>query len=64
MATYGFGYKQFVYDSIDVFSEANYFSYAAQSSARTIVFAGQKINASVTTSPQTTRLLLGVGHQF
>jgi hypothetical protein len=60
----GLGYKQFVYDSIYLFGEANYSSYDAQTTTRTIVSSGRTINASVTTSAQTTRLLLGLGYQF
>jgi hypothetical protein len=60
----GLGYKQFFYDSIYLFGEANYSSYDAQTTTRTITSAGRAINASVTTSPQITRLLLGLGYQF
>jgi hypothetical protein len=60
----GFGYKQFVYDSIYLFGEANFSSYDAQTTTRTIVSSGRTINASVSTSAQTTRLLLGLGYQF
>ncbi|QWC96425.1 hypothetical protein G6733_06825 [Polynucleobacter paneuropaeus] len=60
----GLGYKQFIYDSIYLFGEANYSSYDAQTTTRTIVSSGRTINASVTTSAQTTRLLLGLGYQF
>lgn len=60
----GLGYKQFIYDSIYLFGEANYLSYDAQTTTRTIITAGRTINASVTISPQITRLLLGLGYQF
>jgi hypothetical protein len=60
----GLGYKQFVYDSIYLFGEVNYSSYDAQTTTRTITSLGQTLNASVTTSAQTTRLLLGLGYQF
>ena len=61
---FGVGYKQFVYDSIYLFGEANYSSYGSQTTSRTIVASGNNINASVTTSAQTTKLLLGLGYQF
>ena len=60
----GLGYKQFVYGSIYLFGEANYSVYESQTTSRTIVSSGRTINASVISSPQTTRLLLGLGYQF
>jgi hypothetical protein len=60
----GLGYKQFIYDSIYLFGEANYSSYGAQTITRTIISSGRTINASVTTTPQTNRFLLGLGYQF
>jgi opacity protein-like surface antigen len=60
----GLGYKQFVHDSIYLFGEVNYSSYDSQTTTRTIAYLGQTLNASVTTSGQTTRLLLGLGYQF
>ncbi len=60
----GLGYKQFIYDSIYLFGEANYSFYESQTTSRTIMASGQTINASITTSPQSTRLLLGLGYQF
>jgi hypothetical protein len=60
----GLGYKQFIYDSIYLFGEANYSFYESQTTSRTIIASGQTINASITTSPQSTRLLLGLGYQF
>jgi hypothetical protein len=60
----GLGYKQFIYDSIYLFGEANYSMYESQTTSRTIVTSGRTINASVTTTPQTVRLLLGLGYQF
>jgi len=60
----GLGYKQFICDSIYIFGEANYLSYDAQTTTRAITSLGQTLNASVTTSAQTTRFLLGVGYQF
>lgn len=60
----GIGYKQFIYDSIYLFGEANYSLYESQTISRTIVASGGTINASVTTTPQATRLLLGLGYGF
>ena len=60
----GLGYKQFVYDSIYVFGEASYVAYDPQTISRTILSSGSTINASITTSAQATRLLLGLGYQF
>ncbi|MBU3604874.1 hypothetical protein [Polynucleobacter sp. AP-Kaivos-20-H2] len=60
----GLGYKQFVYDAIYLFGEANYSSYDPQTTTRTIISSGRTINASITTSSQTARLLLGLGYQF
>ncbi len=60
----GLGYKQFVYESIYLFGEANYSFYDSQTTSRTIISSGRTINASITTSTQGTRLLLGLGYQF
>jgi len=60
----GLGYKQFIYDSIYLFGEANYTLYQSQTTSRTIVASERTINASITTSPQSARLLLGLGYQF
>lgn len=60
----GLGYKQFIYDSIYLFGEADYSSYDAQTTSRTFVSSGRTINAAVTTTPQSSRVLLGVGYQF
>jgi len=60
----GLGYKKFIYDSIYLFGEANYSMYESQTTSRTIVVLGRTINASVTSSPQSTRLLFGLGYQF
>lgn len=60
----GLGYKQFIYNSIYLFGEANYSVYESETTSRTIVTSGRTINASVTISPQSTRLLLGLGYQF
>lgn len=60
----GLGYKQFVYESIYLFGEANYGFFNPQTTSKTIVLSGGTINASVTTSAQATRLLLGLGYQF
>ena len=61
---FGVGYKKFIYDSIYLFGEANYTLYQSQTTSRTIVASGRTINASVTTTPQASRLLLGLGYQF
>ena len=60
----GLGYKQFVYESVYLFGEANYSFYGPQTTSRTIVSSGRTINAAITTSPQSSRLLLGLGYQF
>lgn len=60
----GLGYKQFVYESIYAFGEFDYSSYGAQTTARSIVSSGGTINASVTTTPQVNRILVGLGYQF
>ena len=60
----GLGYKQFVYESIYLFGEANYTFCNPQTTSRTFVSSGRTINASITTSAQATRLLLGLGYQF
>lgn len=60
----GIGYKQLLTQSIYIFGEADYGSYAAQTSTRTVSSSGRSINASVTTKPQGSRYLIGVGYQF
>ena len=60
----GVGYKQLLTQSVYLFGEANYGAYAAQTSGRTISSSGRSINASVTTKPQGSRYLIGVGYQF
>lgn len=60
----GVGYKQLLTQSVYLFGEANYGAYAAQTSGRTISSSGRSINASVTTKPQGSRYLVGVGYQF
>jgi hypothetical protein len=60
----GLGYKRFVYESIYLFGEANYTFCNPQTTSRTFVSSGRTINASITTSAQATRLLLGLGYQF
>jgi hypothetical protein len=60
----GAGYKQFIYESIYLFGEANYSLYESQTTSRIIIAPGSTINASITTTPQTIRLLLGLGYQF
>jgi hypothetical protein len=60
----GLGYKQFVYRSIYLFGEADYVSYQAQTTTKTVVSSGRVIYASVTTKPQSSRYLIGLGYQF
>lgn len=60
----GLGYKQFVYESIYLFGEVNYTFFDPQTTSKTIVSSGRTINASITSSAQATRLLLGLGYQF
>lgn len=60
----GLGYKQFIYDSIYAFGEFDYSSYGSQTIARSIVSSGRTLNGSVTTTPQTSRFLIGLGYQF
>ena len=60
----GVGYKQLVSQSIYIFGEADYGSYSAQTSSRTVSSSGRSINASVTNKPQGSRYLMGVGYQF
>jgi hypothetical protein len=60
----GIGYKHLIYHSIYLFGEANYAAYEAQTTTRSVISSGQTINASVTTKPQGSRLLLGLGYQF
>jgi hypothetical protein len=60
----GVGYKQLVTQSVYLFGEANYASYAAQTSSGAISSAGRSINASVTTKPQGSRYLIGIGYHF
>jgi hypothetical protein len=60
----GIGYKQLIDHSIYLFGEANYAAYEAQTTTRNVIASGQSINASVTTKPQGSRFLLGLGYQF
>ena len=60
----GLGYKQLIYQSVYIFGEADYSSYSAQTTTKTITSSGQSINASVTTKPQGSRYLIGIGYQF
>jgi hypothetical protein len=60
----GLGYKQFIYRSIYLFGEADYVSYQAQTTTKTVILPGRTINASVTTKPQSSRYLIGLGYQF
>jgi hypothetical protein len=60
----GLGYKQFVYRSIYLFAEADYVNYEAQTTTKTVTLPGRTIYASVTTKPQSSRYLIGLGYQF
>ena len=60
----GIGYKQLIYRSIYLFGEANYSSYQAQTTTKTVISSGRTINATVTTAPQSSRYLIGLGYQF
>jgi len=60
----GVGYKHLVYRSIYLFAEADYVTYEAQTSTKTVALPGRTINASVTTKPQSSRYLIGLGYQF
>ena len=60
----GIGYKQMIYRSIYLFGEADYVSYQAQTTTKTVFASGRSINASITTKPQSTRYLVGLGYQF
>lgn len=60
----GIGYKQLIYQSIYVFGEANYTFYGTQVITKNVSTPGRLINASITSSPQGGRLLLGLGYQF
>jgi len=60
----GLGYKQLVYQSAYIFGEADYSSYGAQMTASAFSASGRSINASVTTKPQGSRYLIGLGYQF
>lgn len=60
----GVGYKQLITQSIYLFGEADYASYAAQMSSRVTSSSGRSINASVTTKPQGARYLIGIGYHF
>lgn len=60
----GVGYKQLLTQSIYLFGEADYASYGSQTSSRTINSSGRLINASVTTKPQGSRYLIGLGYHF
>lgn len=60
----GLGYKQFVYRSIYLFGEADYVSYQAQTTTKTVILPGGTIIASATSKAQSTRYLIGLGYQF
>jgi hypothetical protein len=60
----GVGYKQLITQSIYLFGEADYASYTAQTSSRASISSGRSINASVTTKPQGSRYLIGIGYHF
>jgi hypothetical protein len=60
----GLGYKQLIYPSVYIFGEADYASYNAQTTSKNVTASGRSINASVTTKPQGSRYVLGLGYQF
>ena len=60
----GIGYKHLIYQSVYLFGEANYASYESQTKNQSTTTSGQSVNASVTTKPQGSRYLLGLGYQF
>jgi len=61
---FGLGYRQPIYESIYAFGEFDYSKYQSQTISRSIATAGGTVNASITSTPQNVRLLLGVGYQF
>lgn len=60
----GLGYKQFVYRSIYLFGEADYFSYQAQTTTKTVILPRGTIVATATSKAQGSRYLIGLGYQF
>ena len=60
----GLGYKRPIYESIYAFGEFNYSKYQSQTISRSIATNSGSINATVTSTPQNVRLLLGIGYQF
>jgi hypothetical protein len=60
----GVGYKQLITQSVYLFGEANYLAYEAQTINRNVIASGRAINASITTKPQASRYLVGIGYQF
>jgi hypothetical protein len=60
----GVGYKQLITQSVYLFGEANYLAYEAQTITRNVIASGRAINASITTKPQASRYLVGIGYQF
>ena len=60
----GIGYKHLICQSVYLFGEANYASYESQTKNQSTTTSGQTVNASVTTKPQGSRYLLGLGYQF
>jgi len=60
----GIGYKQLITQSVYLFGEADYVAYKAQTTTRNVITSGQAINASITTKPQASRFLVGIGYQF
>lgn len=60
----GIGYKQLLTQSVYLFCEADYVSYPAQMYSRAITASGRSINSWVTTKPQGSRYLIGLGYQF
>jgi hypothetical protein len=60
----GLGYKHLLYRSIYFFTEADYVSYQSQTTTKTVALPGRTLIASVTTKPQSSRYLIGLGYQF
>jgi len=61
---FGLGYKQMIYQSIYLYGEANYGFYKSQTTTANRITSGQSLNTTVTTKPDGSRFLLGLGYQF
>jgi hypothetical protein len=61
---FGLGYKQLIYQSIYLYGEANYGFYKSQTTTVNRITSGQSINVALTTKPEGSRFLLGLGYQF